>query len=327
MVHNTYKLFAVLAILFLLPIALAHEEQPKTTPDKPYYGLSVALDKLSLALTFDNHAKAKKGLAIAHERLLEIKAMREAGKLDRAEISADNYASAQEAVANSVSQIKAASAEAEAEKLADVESGLVETEEEANEVSGELAADAQTGDANSESSARIGRINERISHHQKAILKLEERKAKLTGKVSENKTREIEQKHRNLAEREAKASKAIADAESEIMLAELVAGKFPKGGEAVANAKKHLASAKAAFTAKKYGEAFGQATAALKIAAAVEKRAEQSEKHEEIKGERGNKTTGQKDVKSEKAAEKTETANANKEGQKQSENTGRSSGY
>ncbi|MBN4049197.1 hypothetical protein JYT91_01125 [archaeon AH-315-M20] len=51
------------------------EESAGVTPDSFLWGLDVALDKLALALTFDNEAKAEKGLEIAEERLLEIKVM------------------------------------------------------------------------------------------------------------------------------------------------------------------------------------------------------------------------------------------------------------
>jgi hypothetical protein len=49
-----------------------------TTPDSPLWGIDVALDRLRLALAGGASAKARVGLEIAQERLLEIKAMAEA---------------------------------------------------------------------------------------------------------------------------------------------------------------------------------------------------------------------------------------------------------
>ena len=54
-------------------------------PDSALYGLENAFKKISLALTFNKKAKAKKELGIARERLREIKLMIEKNKLDAAE--------------------------------------------------------------------------------------------------------------------------------------------------------------------------------------------------------------------------------------------------
>ena len=49
-------------------------------PDSALYGLENAFKKISLALTFNKKAKAKKELGIARERLREIKLMIEKNK-------------------------------------------------------------------------------------------------------------------------------------------------------------------------------------------------------------------------------------------------------
>lgn len=81
-------------------------------------------------------------------------------------------------------------------------------------------------------------------------------KAKGIGDVNETK---IDSKER--------ASKAIANAEAAIALAEenateVTDGRTAAAAQLVINAKKHLQAAKTAFDAGKYGEAFGLATAA-----------------------------------------------------------------
>lgn len=55
------------------------------TPDSLLYGIDVALEKISLALTSNPQKKIAKGLAYAQERLLEIRAMIEAKDLAHAE--------------------------------------------------------------------------------------------------------------------------------------------------------------------------------------------------------------------------------------------------
>jgi len=264
---------AVLALFLLVPIATAIDaEQPKTTPDKLFYGLSVALDKLSLALTFDRNAKAKKALTHARERLLEIQAM--SGKLDKAEISARNYADALEVASQNIDKATAVNADAESDQLAENEKQLTSLVEKANEVSGELASD-RTADQ-----AKINSINEKIAKHQEAIQRLENKKAKLMDKLSD--VKKIKVKEHDL-EKETKAMEEIAKAEIAITVADASENRI-----AVAN--KHLDNAKTALAAKKFGEAYGQANAAHRIATAVQKFSEKKETAE-------NKTAGsQKEI-------------------------------
>lgn len=56
------------------------------TPDQPIrWGIERAIERIDLALTFNKAAKAKKGLAYARERLMEVKTMIADKKLDAAE--------------------------------------------------------------------------------------------------------------------------------------------------------------------------------------------------------------------------------------------------
>jgi len=59
-------------------------EEAGITPDSPLYGLERAIERISLKLTLGKSAKAKKGLAHARERLMEVQAMIAAKKLDAA---------------------------------------------------------------------------------------------------------------------------------------------------------------------------------------------------------------------------------------------------
>ena len=61
----------------ILPIVSAnqHTEDSGVTPDSFLWGLDKALDQLTILLTFDEGKKARKGLEIAQERLLEVKEM------------------------------------------------------------------------------------------------------------------------------------------------------------------------------------------------------------------------------------------------------------
>ncbi len=69
------------------PVEIEAEEigDPGITPDSALWGLDRALERISLALTFNRAAKAKKGLAHAQERLLEVKVMIQERKMEAAE--------------------------------------------------------------------------------------------------------------------------------------------------------------------------------------------------------------------------------------------------
>ena len=62
------------------------EEEAGVTPDQPVlYGLERAMERISLALTLNKAAKAKKGLVHARERLQEVQLMIARKKLEQAE--------------------------------------------------------------------------------------------------------------------------------------------------------------------------------------------------------------------------------------------------
>lgn len=93
---KTILLFLV-SMVMAWPLALAEmnaitthvtisgeELEAGITPDSPFWGIDKAIERISLALTFDKAAKAKKGLAYARERLIEVKAMITEKKLEAA---------------------------------------------------------------------------------------------------------------------------------------------------------------------------------------------------------------------------------------------------
>lgn len=99
-------IFAALLLLLALPTVLGQVENASAgataseevkagiTPDSPLYFFDTAFSRLSLALTFNKAAKAEKGLKIAQERLLEVQAMAEKGKPDKAAKAEKEYEAA-----------------------------------------------------------------------------------------------------------------------------------------------------------------------------------------------------------------------------------------
>ncbi len=75
-------------------------------PGSVLYKLQTAIDRINLALTFDKAAKAEKGLRIAQKRLLQVEAMAERGKPDKAERAEKDYEWALSAAAKAAGEIE-----------------------------------------------------------------------------------------------------------------------------------------------------------------------------------------------------------------------------
>lgn len=110
------KIFALFAILVLLTsFVIAEEAEPELyeddieagiTPDSLFYGLDKAMDRISLALTFNKAKKAEKGLKIAQERLMEVKQMIEENKFEHAAKAQEEHGKAMEAAENALGKVK-----------------------------------------------------------------------------------------------------------------------------------------------------------------------------------------------------------------------------
>ncbi len=82
----TLAILMMLMMLSVSPVALGAtgDEDPGVTPDSFLWGIDKALDQIGLLLARSPEGKVEKGLEIAQERLLEVKAMAEENKLDAA---------------------------------------------------------------------------------------------------------------------------------------------------------------------------------------------------------------------------------------------------
>lgn len=88
-VSHMKKIFGfIFVLLFSFSIVAAEDTalqgeivtEAGITPESPFYGIDLALDKISFALQRNSEKKVIKGLEIAQERLLEVRAMLDAGK-------------------------------------------------------------------------------------------------------------------------------------------------------------------------------------------------------------------------------------------------------
>jgi hypothetical protein len=263
------------------------------TPDSWLYGLDVAIDQISLLLTFDNGAKARKGLEIARERLLEVKEMVEENKLDAAERAQNEHANVLGTVTSAVGGIERANSTEELEEEIEIEMELEKHKEEIENVKGELKVKIEVeGVITPEQQALVDSILSSLENKTGEVeieIENKEDKTKIkveveTGRSGKEVEIEIERKIGLLEKRKERAEDRIEDAREEIeevkeeLIEENVTITDIAGLEQLLReAEAKLESAELAFAEQNYGEAFGQATAAKQLAKNAKKLIEKEE--------------------------------------------------
>ncbi len=145
MVSIKYLVFVVLFIFLLSSIVNANHvddhavtENPGITPDSLIWGLDKALDNIALLLTFDKGKKAEKGLEIARERLLEVKAMVEENKLKYAEKAQEEHRKTLIKVKNNIKNFEKDNSTEEIKTDLKIEKRLEEHEDNVEEINTKL---------------------------------------------------------------------------------------------------------------------------------------------------------------------------------------------
>lgn len=166
------SLFVALLLVFSIPIVIAQEETAEEedeeiaeeagiTPDSKLWGLERAMERISLALTFNRAAKAKKGLAHAKERLAEVQAMIAAKKIDAAERAKVEHGRALGRVKQEIEKIDE-EPEEEIEEMLELEN---EAEEEENKIGLLQARIKIKGELIEEQEAKIDALLESLKNN------------------------------------------------------------------------------------------------------------------------------------------------------------------
>lgn len=267
-------IFAGLLLLLALPTALAKADHASSgsagaalgeetkvgiTPDSPLYFLDTVLSKLSLALTFDKAAKAEKGLRIAQKRLLEVQAMAEKGKPDKAAKAEKEYESALATATKATDEIESGGDSASArnalekiselqnqteshyERVAEIKDKILQTQ--ATRMSAEQVAQLQQvfgkiEDKAKEMEARLDAKRDKVATKQKAI-------ANLTGGQIEALNSEINNKTGLAKGRQERAQKEIERAQASLVAAKEKTEEAEAEGANVTQIKKMLHEAEA----------------------------------------------------------------------------------
>lgn len=114
------------------------DEDTGITPDSFLWGLDKAIDQLSLLLTFDEGKKARKGLEIARERLIEVKAMAEENKFEHAEKAREEHGKVLSRVKQNIESIERDNSEDEIKEVIEIENEVELYDDEVEQTFDEL---------------------------------------------------------------------------------------------------------------------------------------------------------------------------------------------
>lgn len=274
-------------------------DEPKITagitPDSWLYGLDVAIDHISLLLTFDNGAKARKGLEIARERLLEVKEMVGENKLAAAKRAQSEHANVLGTVQSAVKGIGRTNSTKEIEEEIEIEKELEEHKTEIETVKGELKVKIKVkGKITPEQQAMIDSVLaslERKAGEVEIEIENEKGKTKIeieqkTGKSSKEVEEEIEELEEKKGLKEIRKEKAwdkIKDAEEEINETIKKLSKLNITDRNITSALNALIQAKEAYTTGNFKEAIRLAEQAEDRIEDYKERFEEEEREIEVK--------------------------------------------
>lgn len=166
-------------------------------PDSALYGLDRAMERISLALTFDKAKRAEKALKHAEERLAEVKAMIEANKLDKAEEAQKNHEKSMKEAEDDIAEIEsdgdAEKAKGALEDVSNVEKEILSHSQKVALVKDTILAKMAGKNMSAEKIARITAVFDKIKAkavevEDKSAQKREQVSTKykaLTGKTDE----------------------------------------------------------------------------------------------------------------------------------------------
>ncbi len=295
--YMKYIIFGVLLIVLISPINAQQTvtEDLGVTPDSFLWGLDKALDNIALLLTFDKGEKARKGLEIARERLLEVRAMVEENKLGEAEKAQEEHGKTLVKVKENVNEIEEDDSLQEIEEIIEIEKELEEHDEDVEQTFGKLKVKIEIeGEITQQQKDLIDSILNNLKGQTGEVeIEIENKKDKIkikikqeTGKSEEEIEIEIDniEKEKGIKKQE-KALEAIEEAEEEFneFLEEAEEKNITVSQDLIDQFNALLGQAKSEFEQGNYIEARKSAKQAKEL---LDKREEfQEGEHEEIKVE------------------------------------------
>ncbi|MBU4245650.1 MAG: thermonuclease family protein, partial [Nanoarchaeota archaeon] len=258
------------------------DNEPSINPDSFFWGFKDALDKFSLALTFNSESKAKKSITIAEERLREFQKMAEEGKINAAEKAKESHEEFLEKAKSAAKSISKGNKTEEIKKQIEIEREVEKLRNKTEIMAERLKIKIMTeGKLTAEQKALIGSLIASMQN-QTGSLKIEinknKEKIKIEIKARTNKTKEeiedavekIEKEHNITKGKLDEAFENIIDAREEIakLNDEIGMNNITDNAALILlnNSLDKLAAAQDAIDSSKYGEAYGLANAAKQLA-------------------------------------------------------------
>ena len=206
MVLSLFLVFLIFGIMMNSPMIFAVEGSeelgnPGITPDSFLWGIDKALEQISLLLATSPETKATKGLEIAHERLLEVKAMAQENKLDAVAKAENAHSKALAKVKENIQSFDEEDPESEIKIEFDLERKLKNHEKEIEKVNAELRIKIKIeGTLNEEQQMRLEEFLNSLKNNVDEVeieIKNKKDKTKIrirekTGKSEEDIEREFE---------------------------------------------------------------------------------------------------------------------------------------
>ncbi len=293
----------VMALLVAtVPVAAVEESEELDTgagftPDSPVYGLDRAFENVQLLLAFDSLQKAKLHYQLAKERLAEARELAKQGKHQYIQQLQEEYESELSSADSDEEKAVASGQNVTdfAETVTDETHKHVLVLQRVLESAPDQAKPALEA-VIKRSLEKQKKIAERVEEHRELVnMTITVGNKTVTVEVpAKVATKFLEKANRTLHDKEELREHVIEKVEGRINLAEetIENAKEKLSGEnatraqaLLENAERHLAKAKEAFEAKKYGEAWGQATSAFEIAKKAERFLGIEKKMEERKEE------------------------------------------
>ncbi len=313
-------LLCILLVTAAPVFAQEADVDPGITPDSFLYRLDVAMDQISLLMTFDKSAKAKKGLEIAEERLSEIKAMAQENKLEAMEKGQKEHSKALEKTISAVKDLEKDDSTEEIEDVIEIEKKLEEHEAKIEKVKDELKVRIKVkGDLTEEQEKRIDSILSRLENQTGRVkIEIDNKKGRTkikikveTGKTEveiESEVEDIERKKGLTDFRKKRAEEQMEDAREDIedikekMLETNVTDKTALE-QLLREAEAKLERSESLYAEGKYGATFGQAKASESLAKNVKKLLE---KEKETSEDEEDKTVVKVEIRGDQATVKVE---------------------
>ncbi len=272
------KLLTLLVVsLILMPVSTAVSPlaDPGTLPSDPLWGLDKAFDRLNFLISESGEDKSRIGLFIARERIAEIKVMLEKKDIKNAEKSKKDAAEILLKVSENIKKISDVDSLKELEAEVRIDSQLYGLDDEIKDleeknlksrIKGEIpAGDIKTIEQN------LDDLDDKIAALKMDIeIRKQSTRIRMQSEKNTNPSLIEAQMEENLGFRQEKVNDAeeeLEDAEEAFVRLEgLINENIPRSVVSLIDqAEEKIQNAEQALSEDKYGEAFGQANAALSL--------------------------------------------------------------